>query len=111
MQNKKQSYRKISRMLIAFVCCFPVMLVITALLKGANDFLVFMIDLVVGGTILFVTFIVGDRADEKRERLHQDYLMEKKEREQQKNLLREFDDITATNQEEEKQDSKEQSQD
>ena len=83
-------------MLIAFVLCFPVLLVITALLKDANDFLVFMINMVVGGTILFVTFVLGEKSDEKRERLHEDYLLEKKEREQQKKLLREFDDFSKT---------------
>lgn len=80
-------------MLIAFILCFPVLLVITALLNGANDFLVFMINMVVGGTILFVTFVLGERSDEKREKLHEDYLLEKKEREQQKKLLREFEDF------------------
>lgn len=80
MQNKKQMYRKITRMMIALLCCFPVFLVISALLEGADDFLIMLCNLVVGGTILFFTFIIGDKLDEKREMLHQKHLEEIEER-------------------------------
>lgn len=105
--SKKQSYRKLTRMIIAFVCCFPIFLVVSALMKDANSFLVVLINLVIGGTIMFVTYIIGDKKDEKREYLHQKHLNEIEERKRQQRYLRKYSEENSFDKEQSNDESKE----
>ena len=88
MNNKKTSQRKLARMLIALLCCFPVFVVTASLLDGANDWLILLINLVIGGTILLITYVVGDNLDMKREQLHREHLEEIEERKRLEKLTR-----------------------
>lgn len=81
MYNKKRIFRKITRMLVTLVCCFPLFWLIAGLLdKRAKDFLTILINLVVGGTILFIVYIIGEKNDEKRVRLHEEHEAEIRKR-------------------------------
>ena len=80
MDTKKQKYRRLARMTIAFVCCFPVFMVMNVILEDAPDALVFFINLVIGGTILFITYLIGSKKDEIRQKLHEEHLREIEER-------------------------------
>lgn len=80
MDTKKQKFRRLARMTIAFVSCFPVFMIMNVILSDAPEALVFFINLVIGGTILFVTFLVGNKRDEVRQKLHEEHLREIEER-------------------------------
>ena len=81
METKKSIYKRVTRLCVSLLCCLPVFVIINTLLEGAKQWLLILIDMIIGALILFTVEKLAERKQERLEQKHQEYLKEKKERE------------------------------
>ena len=78
METKKNKLKRAKRVTITFLCCFPLFLVLTTLLSGANPIVQIAVNLLFGVLLIFIVEIIADKREAKRKLLHEKYQQEKK---------------------------------